>query len=60
MFRVPDLQLLRAPSLVRQDCGPPVDPIYAEPTRLRTVLVRVYQTAFTRQGITDPPTIHAC
>jgi hypothetical protein len=58
MFRVPDLQLRRAPSLVRQACGPPVVPIYAETTPLRTILVRVYQAAFTRHSITDPATIH--
>ncbi len=60
MFHVPDLQLRRAPSLVRQDCGPPVVSIYAETTRLRTILVRVYQPAFTRQSITDPATVHGC
>jgi len=60
MFRVPDLQLRWAPSLVRQAYGPFVGAIYAAPTHLRTVLVRVSQLAFTRQSITDPTTIHAC
>jgi len=60
MFRVPDLQLRRAPSLVRQASGPFVGAIYAAPTRLHTILVRVSQSAFTRQSITDPATIHGC
>jgi hypothetical protein len=60
MFRVPDLQLRRAPSLVRQVYGPFVGAIYAAPTHLRTILVRVCQSAFTRQSITDPTTIHGC
>jgi hypothetical protein len=60
MFRVPDLQLLGAPSLVRQVYGPFVGAIYAAPTHLHTILVRVYQSAFTRHSITDPTTIHGC
>ena len=60
MFRIPDLQRLGAPSLVRQECCPSVAPIYAGATDLLTILVRVYQPAFTRQSITDSPTIHGC
>ena len=59
-FRVPDLQPLRAPSLVRQEFCPSVTPIYAEVTDLLTILVRVYQLAFTLQNITDSLTIHGC
>jgi len=60
MFRIPDVQQLWAPSLVRQECCPSVAPIYAGATDLRTILVRVYQPAFTRQSITDALTIHGC
>jgi len=60
MFHVPDLQLLRAPSLVRQEFCPSVTPIYAGATDLLTILVRVYQLAFTPQSITDSLTIHGC
>ena len=60
MFRIPDLQRLWAPSLVRQECCPSVAPMYAGATDLLTLLVRVYQPAFTRQNITDALTIHGC
>ena len=37
MFRIPDLQRLGAPSLVRQEYCPSVAPIYAGATDLRTI-----------------------